>query len=175
MGWRTSGLVSALLLAGCSGPIETRVSSEGKGIVDPATIMIETSDAVGLVALARANILDVLAKRGFTSASDGQLQLDVALSERNAAIAVSTGSDADQRVTVPAKSKRAFQSCADKEYRLAIVLTRISDGVVAYRGTASEYHCNATLNDVLPLLAERAIADLAAPKGAYRLSRSGLD
>jgi hypothetical protein len=176
MGKRGSGLLLLpILLAACGGPVQTRVSSTGPGVVEPKTIMRDEIAPTGPARAARDAVTAMLAKRGFAEAADGELQLQVALSERDAALAVSAVTPSGKRNIAPAKQKKPLQSCLDREYRISVVLTRISDGAMVYKGDAAEYHCKAKLAEVMPSLAERALADLAKPKGEYVVSRSGVE
>jgi hypothetical protein len=50
-------------------------------------------------------------------------------------------------------------------------LTRIADGAEQFRGSASETHCKQGLSTILPLLADKAMADLGSPRGEYVLKR----
>jgi hypothetical protein len=137
----------------------------------PTSILAEKIDAVASNVVARNMVSAKLAQLGFTLDDAGVLQLHVAVSERDAAIALSS----EKGEIAKAKRRRPLQSCADKEYRLAVALTRISDGALVYRGSAAEYHCNVKLAQAMPALVDRVLADLAAPKGDYALTRSGVE
>lgn len=162
---------AALLLASCGGPIETRISSAGPGVAMPTSILAEKIEAGASNAAARDMVAAKFSEMGFTLGNTGALQLHVAVSERDAAISVAT----DKFEIAQAKKRKPLQTCADKEYRLAVALSRISDGALLYRGSAAEYHCKATLAQAMPTLVERALADLAAPKGNYVVTRRGIE
>ncbi|MGL5836973.1 MAG: hypothetical protein ACRCY3_00565 [Sphingorhabdus sp.] len=163
------------MLAACTGPIETRISNSGAGLSVPVSILIEAPSSNPVTASARQAVLTALADRGFATSEQGELQLQVGLSERDASIAVSETSKTGSKSLAGIKKRKPFQNCADREYRLTVVLTRISDGALQYRGSAAEYHCNAGLPDVLPALTKQALADIARPKGDYVITRSGID
>jgi hypothetical protein len=92
---------------------------------------------------------------------------------RDAALAV--GSVSGPQSLSPAKRRKPFQSCADKEFRVGITLTRIADGTELYRSRVAEYHCNLPLADALPDLVDAALADLGQPRGRYSTLRSGIE
>jgi hypothetical protein len=171
MGRLATSFIALFLLASCSGPIETRISSTGPGVATPTSILGEKLEAAAPNAAARDMVAAKLAERGFTLGDAGALQLHVAVSERDAAIAVAT----EKNEISKAKRRKPLQSCADKEYRLAVALTRISDGALVYRGSAAEYHCKATLAQAMPALADSALTDLAAPKGDHVVTRTGVE
>jgi len=171
MGRLATSCIAAFLLSSCGGPIETRISSTGPGVAMPTSILAEKIEAAAPNAVARDMVVAKLEEKGFTLGDTGALQLHVAVSERDAAISVAT----DKSEISKAKQRRPLQSCADKEYRLAVALSRISDGALLYRGSAAEYHCKATLAQAMPTLVALALADLAAPKGDYALTRGGFE
>ena len=154
-------LLSSILLLGlssCVGPVETRVNSTGPGVGASTIILQEALPVASTAAQARAAVIMLLADRGYRETQTGNVQLHVAFAERDAAIV-----------------QKPLQSCADREMRLAVTLTRITDGAELYRGTASEYHCKAQMAEVLPALVTAALADLSQPKGAYKIKRQGLE
>jgi hypothetical protein len=175
MGLRSMLAFSVLLLGGCAGPIETRIASSGPGLVQPQSIMREEVAPTGTSLAARNAVLAMLANRGFAEADTAELQLQVAMSERDAAVAVSTTVSGRKRDIAAAKKRKPLQSCADREIRLSVVLTRISDGALLYRGDAAEYHCRGQLADLIEPLAESALADLNKPRGAYTATRTGIE
>ena len=170
-------LVPLLLLglSACAGPIETRVVSCGAGVPEAASILAEAPPNSEVAASAHKLVTGRLAERGFGQSPAGALQLHIAFAERDAAIAVRTRSGDQWADVSAAKPKKPLQSCADREMRLTVTLTRIADGTELYRGSAAEYHCKAQAANVLPSLVDAALADLAGPKGAYRTMRQGLE
>lgn len=176
MGLRLISLsIAALGLSACAGPIETRVVSNGEGLREPTSILSEATPTSEQTAVARKLVVDRLAVRGYRESENGAIQLHVAFAERDAAIAVSAKSDGSATDVAPAKRQKPLQSCADREMRLIVTLTRIVDGTELYRGSAAEYHCKAQSGDVIPALVEASLNDLEAPKGAYRTMRQGLE
>ncbi len=161
-------------LSACAGPIETRVTSNGPG-ASGAAILHETLPTGAMQAKAREQVMARLQAKGFNQSDSGGVQLQVAFSERDAAISVKAGKDGAVAEIAGAKRRKPLQSCADRELRLVVTLTRIADGAELYRGHAAEYHCKATAADVLPELIDAALRDVAAPKGSYVIKRAGLD
>jgi hypothetical protein len=152
--------VCLLSVTACAGPIETRIDSAGVALVKPTTFQIGEAAS----AEATPTIIGLLQQKGYQQAGTGQLSLQVALSDRPAELALQSGA----ATLSPAKGKKR---CAKREYRLGVTLTRISDGAEIYRANAAEFHCKLTLADVLPILAQSALADLGAPRGAYIVNR----
>jgi hypothetical protein len=166
-------LVGATLLsAGCSSNIETRVISNG--VQSPAAeaymtstvaeTSIELRSAYKLVAAA-------MAQKRFLLAKEAPLHLEITLDARPAALALG-GKDGAGSLS-PAKKKRPLQSCEDREYRLGVTLTRVSDGTEIYRGRAAEYHCKMSVAEALPMLVNAALADFGNPRGRYATLRKG--
>lgn len=167
-------LIALVTLSACAGPIETRVVSTGQGA--PAnTILAEAAPAGTIQALAYQQALEQLRGRGFGLSDTGALQLHVAFSERDASISVKAGDGKATNDLSPAKKRKPLQSCADRDMRLTVTLTRISDGVELYRGEAAEYHCKAGVDEVLPPLVSAALRDIGQPRGGYVVNRAGQD
>lgn len=160
---RATCLAFPLLLAACSGPIETRIDSAGMASVEPMSFAIDT-DLIGPAAGAQAVVTKLLTEKGFRSAEVAELDLTVTVSDRPANLALLEG----RQTIAPAAGKRP---CAKRDYRLGVVLTKISDGSIYYRGHAAEYHCKLALDDVLGKLVEAAMADLGNPRGSYSVKR----
>lgn len=176
MGLRLISLsIAALGLSACAGPIETRVVSTGEGLREPATILSEAAPTSEETAMARKLVVDRLIIQGYRESENGAIQLHVAFAERDATITVSAKSGDTATDVASAKKQKPLQSCADREMRLIVTLTRIADGTELYRGNAAEYHCRARAGDVIPALVEASLNDLSAPKGAYRTTRQGLE
>lgn len=172
MSRRILPLFLAIAVAGCSNIVETRVSSGGVADLTPTTLSYDKDiSKTPELKSAYDNVIQRLSQRGFKIADAGDAHLELSIASRPAALAVSAGNDSISS----AKKRKALQSCADKEYRLLVVLTRISDGEELYRGSAAEYHCNMPLSDALPHLIDTALADLSAPRGNYILSRRAKD
>ena len=156
-------LALPLLLAGCIGPIETRIDSAGLSGASPPSYLLD-ADSMNLTEGADALVINALAQKGLRRSETAPINLQIAVSDRPAAIAVQSAS------ATLAKSA-GKKSCADREYRLGVTLTRISDGAEVYRGHAAEFHCKLTMAQVLPVLVKSALADFGAPKGSYVVTR----
>lgn len=152
--------LSLLGVTACAGPIETRIDSAGMASVKRATFQMGEAAS----AEATPTIVGLLQQKGYQQAATGLLSLQVALSDRPAELALQSGT----AILSPAKGKKR---CAKREYRLGVTLTRLSDGAEIYRAHAAEFHCKLTLAEVLPILAQSALADLGAPRGAYIVNR----
>lgn len=169
--WITLIGVSALA-AGCSSIIETRVSSSG--VPSPATeaYMISTvAETSPELRNAHKLVAASMASKGFTLAKEAPLHLEITLDARPAALSLG-GKDGPESLS-PAKRKRPLQSCADREYRLGVTLTKVVDGSEIYRGRAAEYHCKVEMADALPTLVSAALTDFGKPRGNYVVTRKG--
>lgn len=176
MGWRFLSVSLCVLgLAACAGPIETRVVSGGEGLAVPTSILREEPPKSAIAAQAHALASQHLAGLGYAQSDSGALQLHIGFAERDAAISVKAKSGETARDIAAAKARKPLQSCADREMRLTLTLTRIADGAELYRGSAAEHHCKAQAAEVVPHLVQAALGDLARPKGAYSLKRQGLE
>jgi hypothetical protein len=153
-----------LFLAACAGPIETRVDSAGASGATPASFNID-KDAAGLIAGVQAKAVKALTDKGYSLADNGELNLQTTVSDKPASLAVKT--ETELRSSVVDKTR-----CATREYRVAIILTKIADGSEYYRGYASEFHCKLTIEEALPSLVSAALADIGAPRGRYVVKRS---
>jgi len=173
MGKGISVIAVAALLAGCSGPIETRVQSSGAGIDEAPALLVDDAAEPPLTAKARAMVVAELEKQLGASGSQATHRLTVTLSDRPAALSLLAGDKASTRIIAAAKADKPLQSCADREYRLVVLLTRIADGSESYRGEAASYQCKATLEERLPYLVAAATADLRTPKGRYSIRQAG--
>ena len=160
-------------LAGCSNMVETRVTSSGQSNLTPKSLLYNAAVQPAELTTAYNMVAEALGQKGFAVADNGVVHLQVTLSSRPAQLAIGTGPTANN--LSPAKQKKALQSCADKEYRLAVILTQIADGTEIYRGSAAEYHCNLTLTEATQPLVAAALADLGNPRGAYIIKRNSKD
>lgn len=157
---RTLFIALSLSLAACAGPIETRIENSGVAPVAPATFQFDPE----AYADAKALVGPALEQRGFKLVEAGALNVQVTVAERSAQLALQEG----KAILSPAAGKKL---CAEREYRLGITLTRISDGLTIYRANAAEFHCKETLAEVLPVLVNSALTDLGAPRGQYVVKR----
>ncbi len=161
------------LMASCSPSVETRISSTGTAFGPAGFAIVGSSPQTPELRYARSLVSEALVSRGFKVVDAGPLNLEVTLAVRPAALALGNGAGPDS--LAKAKRKKPLQSCEDREYRIGIALTRISDGALVYRGTAAEYHCNMPLAKALPELVEAALVDLGEPRGNYAVKRKAQD
>lgn len=167
-------VVPALLVSGCVQTIDTRVTSMGISVATPEAFMISTTDDTpAAVRRAYPLVTKRMTAKGYSIAKDAPLHMQITVDARDAAMALGD-SDGVSALSAP-KARKPLQSCADKEYRVGITLTRVADGFELYRGRAAEYHCKMTLAEALPALVDAALTDLGAPRGAYIITRRGID
>lgn len=166
--------LTLILLAGCSQTVETRIMSKGQpaSIAGTFSLSETTSLSPGLLS-ARKLVSEALLSRGYTIAENGAFHLEVSLAERPAEL--SLGSAAGPTSIAVAKRKKPLQSCQDREYRIGVALTRVTDGALLFQSSAAEYHCNQPIADSLPELVKAALADLGNPRGTYTVKRAGRD
>nr|WP_315458171.1 hypothetical protein [uncultured Sphingorhabdus sp.] len=163
-----------LLASGCGQAIETRVTSMGTPTAAPAAFMLSTTDETPAeVRRAYPIVTKRMIAKGFSIAKEAPLHLQVTVDARDAALAL--GNADGVSALSAAKARKPLQSCADKEYRVGVTLTRVADGAELFRGRAAEYHCKMKLADALPALVDAALADLGAPRGVYVITRKGID
>lgn len=177
MGLRLVGPLAAMVsISACTGPIETRVSSSGVAVSGGYTILEEQhASPSDILWQARALTLTKLSNRGFSLAPNGAQKLDVTVSERPANLLITAGAEQHKAILTSPKPKKPLQSCADTEFSLVVRLTNVASGAELYQGRAAEFHCRATIADVLPFLVDAALADLGSPKGEHVIKRPGLD
>jgi hypothetical protein len=163
-----------ILLSACSSGVETRVVSAGITPLAGQTYTIPAAEYVSAdLKTAQGLVQSALTSRGYTFADTAPVHLQVTLDSRDAALALGTTSGPQS--LSPAKRRKPLQSCADKEFRVGITLTRVADGSELYRSRVAEYHCKMPLADALPDLVNAALADLGRPRGSYSKLRSGID
>jgi hypothetical protein len=163
-------LLTALALTGCTRTIETRVSNAGLGQkLEQAgfVLMPPEKTASSELLKARSLVIAKLTTLGMTESKDGPLYLEVGVSARPA----STALLASGRILSSASGKKQSRNCPQLEHRLSLALTRISDGAEIYRASAEEMHCKLPLTETLPILVEKAMADLGNPRGEYVTQR----
>jgi hypothetical protein len=160
------------LAAGCSGNIETRVSSSGVPAPDAQALMISTvAETSPELRSAYRLVASSMAQQGFMLAKEAPLHLEITLDARPATLSLG-GKDGHESLS-PAKPRKALQNCEDREYRLGVTLTQVVDGSEIYRGRAAEYHCKVEMADALPTLVNAALADFGKPRGNYVVTRKG--
>ena len=166
--------LTAILIAGCSQTVETRIMSKGQpALVAGAFSLSENkSQSVELLS-AQQQVTIALVSRGYSVAENAALHLEVSLAERPAVLSLGTATGPASLAS--AKRKKPLQDCQDREYRIGVALTRIADGALLYQGSAAEYHCNETLANAIPELVKAVLADLGNPRGTYVARRTGRD
>lgn len=164
----------SLLISACSSGIETRVQSAGVTTLESQTYAVAATEYESAdLKIAHDLVEGALTSRGFARADTAPLHLQVTVDSRDASLAV--GSTAGPQSLSPAKRRKPLQSCADKEFRVGITLTRMADGSEMYRSRVSEYHCRLPLAEALPIMINAALADLGKPRGSYSILRSGIE
>jgi hypothetical protein len=159
-------LVAPLLLlfvSACVGPIETRVDSRGLVGAKPVNFAADP-DVLGLAVHAQEQVIQALAAKGYRAAEMADVSLHVTLSDRPADLSLNAG----PVVLAPTSGKKR---CAKREYRLGVTLTKIADGSLHYQSHVAEFHCKLTIEQVLPMLVDAALKDVAAPRGSYTIKR----
>ena len=171
------GIALVALLTGCSGPIATRIETALPAAPASGSSYI-LSLAEGKVGAIEADAVRLLESRlsghGFTRTIDPEAaQYAVALSvaERPADMTYTTGG----APLAVAKSRKLMQSCNDRDLRVAVVITRVADAALAYRGSAAEYHCKAKMADVMPGLMDAALQGMSGKTGSWIEKRHGVD
>ena len=152
-----------LFVSACIGPIETRVDSRGLGVAQPFSFATD-SDVLGPAGDARKLVAQALVAKGYRAAEMADVILHVTFSDRPANLSLHSGAT----VLAPTAGK---QRCAKREYRLGVTLTKIADGSLYYQSHAAEFHCELTVQQVLPVLVDAALKDLGGPRGSYTAKR----
>jgi hypothetical protein len=162
------------IFGGCSPIVETRISSIGQANLVPAGYSFsEPTPSTTELRSAQRLVSDNLRTRGFVVSDNALLHVEVTLAVRPASLALGTASGPGSLAT--AKRKKLLQNCEDREFRIGIALTRVSDGTLLYQGSAAEYHCNMSLTQAIPDLVVAALTDLGKPRGRYAVERKAQD
>lgn len=171
------------MIAGCAGPIETRIKTHAISAlpaVKTYNFAASAADEDGaLYVEAQSLVAATLSRKGFRADETGQLAVDIAIANRPASIALSTGQGDEQTVIALKKERRPLQSCDDFEHRVTITMVDQIAGTAYYKGSAAEYHCKAAITDSLPYLVAGALSDLGnavdtSPRMTTR-QRSGIE
>lgn len=170
-------LVAIAGLTACSGPIETRIDTAMP--VAPASgstyfLSVPEGDAAPIQSRAAALLEPRLTAVGLTRTSDPEAAkyvVSLGVADRSADFGYQSGG---QVIAMP-KKKRALQSCVDREYRVTVAIMQVSDGAESYRGSAAEYHCKASLDDILPTLVDAALSGFTGQTGPRVELRQGVD
>lgn len=164
-------IVTALALTACTKSIETRVSNAGMGQrperADFVLMPLEKSASAELLK-ARNLVIAKLKTLGMSESKEGSLYLEVGVSARPA----STALLASGKILSSANGKKPSSNCPQLEHRLSLALTRIADGAEVYRASAEEFHCKLPLTETLPILVDKALADMGNPRGEYVTRRA---
>lgn len=159
-----------MLLAACAGPIETRVD------VRQSAAPIVSNSSYAFVPLAdddRPSPIDAAIRQIISARLTGMtiepfetatIVLAYGLSERPANMTIAGLS--------PAERKHRFQNCG-RIVRLTISLSSRESGKLLYSGSAEEYHCKASPEEVLPHLAAAILPDGTWPTASITLKRKG--
>lgn len=165
------------LMTACAGPIETRIDTAIPAAPDKgATYFLSAPEGAAAPAQEAAIALlePRLAAQGLTRTMDAEVtQYVVSLGVADRPVDVSFMVDG-AAVGTP-KKKYWFQRCADREYRITVAIQKVADGSRSYQGSASEYHCKAKFDDVMPSLLDAALSGLNGKTGARIEKRSGLN
>lgn len=171
-------LAASALVTACAGPIETRIDSAltaapAKGA---SYILSAPEGPLGSVENEAARLLETrLAEHGLSRTTDAETAthaVALSVSDRPADMTYRTGDNALTTV----KPKKPFQNCQDRDFRVAVVITRIADASDTYRGSAAEYHCKAKMLAVMPSLLDAALSGLSGDvSGARIVKRKGLE
>lgn len=175
-------LLTIVFFAGCTGPIETRVQTISSA-ESPQLSSFHFSDVTAPNAqisdLVKRELDQALEAKGYLQSKQAPILLGFSIADRPASIAIQLGEDNNVRKVTSTKEDKPFQSCKDREHRLIVTLIQKGSGEQLYRGTASEYHCKAKMQQTVPHLVKAALSDLGGnSSGTVRqrvLTRPGLD
>ncbi len=175
-------LLANLILAGCAGPIETRVQtiSSAKGTKPESFRFLDVVAPNSQVSnLTQQELRQALEAKGYLESKSASILLSSSIASRPASIAIQLGEGKEAHMVTVTKANKPFQSCKDREHRLIVTLIQRDSGEQLYRGTASEYHCKADLTLSLPHLVKAALSDLGQSSDGENhqkvLVRRGLD
>lgn len=167
-------LVIALFASACSTGVETRVQTSGVTALESRSYFVTPTEYEAADLKTAHNLVEsILTTRGFVRADIAPLHLQVTVDSRDASLAL--GSEAGPQSLSPAKRRKPLQSCADKEFRVGITLTRVADGLEIYHSRVSEHHCKLPLADALPTMINAALADMGKPRGSYTILHNGIE
>jgi hypothetical protein len=168
-------------VSGCGGPVETRVQTQA-GPALPAlkqySFPEKPEQNSQAYQAARQMVGSALEDRGFAQSKDAPLLVHIALANRPASIAMTTGEESGLDVIADKKERKPLQSCEDVEHRLTINMFTVPAGEALYSGTAAEYHCKGTVEQSLPYLVDAALSDLGSPgtiSNSRTITRKGIE
>ncbi len=158
-----SAVALLLALPACAPTVETYIQSGG------VTPLAETGRYVfasppgnmGLLHIKAKNLVaDSLHLKNWTEAAQAQYAVSVGVSSLPSDLDVYENSGQGSKRVIIAKrpSKTGIlNSCEVMHHRLDVKIFRITDGQNMFSGTASEYHCKASIDDTLPFLTNAAM------------------
>ena len=159
-------LFTGLILAGCSGPIETRIETHSAALLaerDSFSFGEQPGEQSETYVQAENLVREALIAKNITASDTGNILVELSLSSRPADVAISVGEKDKEHQLAGKKEKKFLQRCRDVEHRLSIGLLDQATGQLVYRGHAAEYHCKGTLSQSLPHLVEAALSDFGSP------------
>ena len=164
-------------LAACSGPIQTRIDTAILHAPERGAtyILAMPEGPPAPLAVEAARLLEGrLSALGLTRTDDAEAAhyaASLSVSDRPADMSYAV----DGAPLATSKKRRALQSCKDREIGIKLVLMRVKDAAVAYRGMAEEYHCKAKAVDVMPLLLDSALSGFSGQNGQRIVERQGVE
>ena len=174
-----SALVAAsfMALAACSRPIETRIDTMMPHPPERGTtyfLGVPEGPPAPLAGEAARLLEERLGALGLTRSDDPETAIYAAalsVSDRPADMTYAV----DGAPLATAKKHRLLQNCKDREIGIKLVLTRVKDAEIAYKGAAFEYHCKAQAVQLLPILLDAALSGFSGPTGQHASLRSGVE
>lgn len=168
----------AAALAGCASPVVTRIDAASPvAIAAPASFALAPvpDDIAPVHVQARDMVVAGLRQRGWRNVDTADYLLAVTLADRPASADLRAGDDVGRAVAVlaPAATRENNKGCAQRDHRLAITLTERTSGIIAYSGSAAEFHCKAALPESLPYLVSAALDGMGRPSGTSQQEREG--
>jgi hypothetical protein len=164
---------AALAVAGCTRPIETRVTSAGAGLPAPARIaaLLPDEDGPAVDLKNQAVIEAALLRHAYIVSPNADYLFDFSLSDRPTTVGIAFSPEG----SLPSVGKpgKATKSCAKRSHRMTLSVVDRKSGQSVYRGSAEEYHCRAALSESAAALADILVADLNLPQNSRVLKRQG--
>jgi hypothetical protein len=169
-------VLAICLLTGCAPAITTQIesSSATNTAIVPGNVVLLLPAKANPTAewqAARDAVMAKFAAKGFGVAEPAVYTIEITLASRPADLALATKRDGANVVLANGNGKKGAKGCINSDYRINITLSRVMDGAMVYKGTASENHCKASLGFVVPFLVDAAMNDFGGPKGRYTVTR----
>ncbi len=170
------------MTASCSGPIETRIQTQTAASM-PAQKQYSFTEKPEqnseIYKTARNLVAEALSAKSFSATDQASIMVHIALANRPASIAMTTGEENDIDIIVSQKERKPLQSCEDVEHRLTVTMVDSANGSTVYSGTAAEYHCKGSLEQSLPYLIDGALSGLGGdpnqPANEKIRTRTGIE